>query len=116
MQNDVCVPLQLAYVIPMVSKRLPSDEAAARLGISRATLYDWLSQSNAGSFILCGVGVTINYYQSGRRGQGRIQIDASEIERLLSLMKITPDPLPHRTVRKKPSLTHITAPLGRPED
>lgn len=101
----------------MISERLSSDEAAKRLGISRATLYEWLSQSDSGSFVIRCTSVTINYYQSGRRGQGRIQIDAEEIEKLLLLMKVSPNPKQRlRSTRKKPSLTHITTTLGRPED
>ena len=98
-------------------QRLSSNHTAKRLGISRTTLYDWLSQSDSGCFVICGVPVSINYYQTGRRGQGRIQIEAAEIERLLSLMKVSPNPKQLlRTTRKKASLTHITATLGRPED
>ena len=101
----------------MVTERLSSDDAASRLGISRATFYGWLAESDSGCFVIRGVSVSINYYQSGRCGQGRIQIDAEEIERLLSLMKVSPSPKqPLRSIRKKPSLTHITATLGRPED
>ena len=101
----------------MSHELLSSHEAAKRLGISRTTLYDWLSQSDSGFFVISGVAVSINYYQTGRNGQGRIQIEAKEIERLLSLMKVAPhSKRPLRTTRKKASLTHITATLGRPED
>ena len=96
---------------------LSSKEAAAALGISVLTLYDWLSQSDAGEFEIRGQPVTIAYYQGGRRGQGRIRFDAQEVERLLSLMRVTPKVT--RT-RKRPQKTsafqHITNNLGRPED
>ena len=61
---------------------LSSDQAAKRLGVTVPTLYDWLSQSDAGEFVIRGQSLTISYFQGGRRGQGRIQIDESEIDRL----------------------------------
>ena len=69
---------------------LSAAEAARRLGISRATLYQWLADSNAGTLVIRGQSVTIDYFQSGRRGQGRIQIDADEVERIIELMRVRP--------------------------
>jgi len=71
-------------------------EAAACLGISRATLYDWLADSDAGTLVIRGQPVTIDYYQGGRRGQGRIRIDAQEIDRLLELTRVRPRPVRRR--------------------
>jgi len=49
---------------------LSATEAARRLGISRLTLYQWLADSNAGTLVIRGQPVTIDYFQSGPRGQG----------------------------------------------
>lgn len=92
-------------------------QAARRLGISVSTLYGWLRQSNAGVFEIRGQQVTIAHYQTGGRGQGRIRIDSGEIDRLLSLMRVSPQPnAPRKRPTKKPGLRHITAKLGHPDD
>lgn len=96
---------------------LSSQDAARLLGISTATLYDWLAQSDAGTFMIRGQLTTINYYQGGRKGQGRIKIDRQELERLLELMLVSPKSQPiRRTPRKQTLMQHITAKLGRPDD
>jgi hypothetical protein len=101
----------------MSPELLSSEQAAPRLGISVLTLYDWLSQSDAGEFKLRGHSVTIDYYQGGRRGQGRIKIDTKEVERLLSLMRVAPKAARARKrPEKRTTLQHITAKLGRPND
>ena len=101
----------------MSRELLSSQDAARRLGISTATLYDWLAQSDAGTFMIRGQLTTINYYQGGRKGQGRIKIDSQELERLLELMLVSPKPIPsRRSPRKRNSLQHITTKLGRPDD
>ena len=101
----------------MASRLLNSNDAATALGVSVLTLYDWLSQSDAGQFEIRGQPVTIEYFQGGRRGQGRIKIDTQEIDRLLSLMRVAPKA---RHVRQRPkkrsALQHITTQLGRPDD
>ena len=83
----------------MSDELLSTAEAARRLGISCASLYSWLAQSNAGTFVLHGQAVTIDYFQSGARGQGRIKIEATEVERLRDLMRVRPRP---QTVRRPP--------------
>lgn len=114
---DVQGLLPRFVIIGMLSELLSSEQAARRLGICALTLYDWLGQSDVGEFVIQGQPVTIDYYQGGRRGPGRIKIDAQEIERLLLLMRVTP-----RTTyaRKRPErktiLQHITTKLGRPID
>jgi len=97
---------------------LTSQQAADMLGISVLTLYDWLGQSNAGEFEIRGEPVTIEYYQGGRKGQGRIRIEDSEIRRLLSLMRSTPIPQRRRQTPNKKSapFQYITTKLGRPDD
>lgn len=101
----------------MSSDLLSSGQAAQRLNISVLTLYDWLSQSDAGEFEIRGQPVTIAYYQGGRKGQGRIRIDTQEIERLLSLMRVAPKAARSRKrAQNKSALQHITTKLGRPED
>jgi hypothetical protein len=101
----------------MSRELLSSQDAARRLGISTATLYDWLAQSDAGTFMIRGQPTTINYYQGGRKGQGRIKIDSQELERLLELMFVSPKSQPiRRAPRKQTSMQHITTTLGRPDD
>ena len=101
----------------MVTELLTSHEAAQRLGISPATLYDWLAQSHAGTFVIRGMPTTIHYYQGGRKGQGRIKIEPQEIERLLDLMKVSPKTNSRRQPpRPTTPFQHITTKLGRPDD
>ncbi len=97
---------------------LTSQKAAEVLGISVLTLYDWLGQSDAGEFEIRGERVTIDYYQGGRKGQGRIRIEEAEVHRLLSLMRSTAKPQRRRQPQKKNSnvFQHITTKLGRPDD
>ncbi len=101
----------------MVTELLTSHEAARRLGISPATLYDWLSQSDAGNFVIRGKPTTIHYYQGGRKGQGRIKIEPQEIQRLLALMSVSPKSGSiRRPVRPTTPFQHVTTKLGRPDD
>ena len=101
----------------MAGDTLNTKEAAQRLGISRATLYDWLAQSDAGEFELRSQPVTIAYFQGGRRGQGRIQIEPAEIERLKALMRVKPRRIvSRRPLRKEGSFPGIHVKLGVPED
>ena len=100
----------------MSSELLSSSEAADKLGISVATLYDWLGQSDAGEFQLRGQPVTIAYLQGGHKGQGRIKIFVDEIHRLLTLMRATPRPKSRqRQPRHRAQLHHITSTPGRPD-
>ena len=93
-----------------------AKEAAAQLNISVATLYDWLARSNAGEFQLRGRPFVIDYLQGGPRGQGRIQIEAAEIERLQEAMRVRPQPRLQRRAPTKPQIyPGITVPLGRPD-
>ena len=101
----------------MSSELLSSEQAARKLGIRVSTLYAWLGQSDTGAFEIRGQSVTISYYQGGHRGQGRIKIDHREVERLLSLMHVSPQTKAlQKKPAKKPALRHITAKLGRPDD
>ena len=101
----------------MSSGDLNSSQAAQRLGIAVSTFYEWLSQSDAGEFVIRGQAITIRYLQGGRRGQGRIRIDESEIDRLKEAMRVFPQPQPRRRppfqLRDFPG---ITVQLGRPDD
>ncbi|HEY2785870.1 MAG TPA: hypothetical protein VGJ05_12950 [Fimbriiglobus sp.] len=94
---------------------LSTRDASRSLGIATATLYGWLGLSKQGRLVLNGQPVTITYYQTGARGQGRIRIPAGEVDRLLSLMLAKPI-LP--TVGVPSVRAHffpgITVPLGRP--
>jgi len=100
----------------MPDKLLNSREAAKQLGLSVASLYEWLARSDCGEFILRGEPFTINYFQGGARGQGRIQIETSEIERIKEAMRVRPKAVPRR--RQPIQTGHfpgITVPLGRPD-
>ncbi|MDP6720848.1 MAG: DNA-binding protein [Pirellulaceae bacterium] len=103
--------------LSMSSELLSSEKAAQRLGITIPTLYDWLSRSDAGEFVIRGQSMSIAYLQGGRRGQGRIQIEVAEIERLQESMRVHPQP---KRRRRQPvqlqEFPGITVPLGRPED
>ncbi len=102
--------------VPTRSTLLCSAAAAERLGIAVLTLYDWLGQSDTGEFQIRGEPVTIEYFQGGRRGQGRIKISEREVDRLLDLMRVYPSPKRNRQPPKpKRTLKHITASLGRPD-
>lgn len=100
----------------MSSTLLSTQNAAQRLGVTVATLYDWLARSDAGEFVLRGQQFTIDYYQGGTRGQGRIQIEESEIERLREAMRVQPQPFrPRRPPVRIQHFPGITVPLGRPD-
>ncbi|MCG6157272.1 helix-turn-helix domain-containing protein [Rubinisphaera margarita] len=94
---------------------LTAQEAAERLGISVLTLYDWLAQSNRGKFMLRGQAFSIDYLQGGRRGQGRIRIEADEIDRMLDAMRVKPRQRPRRRVpMPQQHYPGITVKLGYP--
>ncbi len=100
----------------MSDELLSTADAARRLGISRASLYAWLGESDAGHFLLHGQTVTIQYFQSGARGQGRIKIEACEVERLKNLMRVHPQSTPPRQPPAPQTLfPGINVKLGRPE-
>ena len=94
---------------------LSSKEAARRLGITPGTFYGWLTQSNAGQFMLNGHVTEIIYYQSGPRGGGPIRIEAAEVDRLQELMRVAPSCVPaRRAAAPVVALPGITVKLGRP--
>lgn len=100
----------------MSAELLSSQAAARRLGISVASLYDWLARSDCGEFIIRGQPYTIDYLQGGARGQGRIQIEDSEIVRLKEAMRVRPQSI--RCRQRPQQIQHfpgITVPLGRPD-
>lgn len=99
----------------MAHELLTTAEAAKRLGISRASLYAWLGESTVGSFQLQGSPVTIQYFQTGARGQGRIKIEAGEVERLRELMLVKQrSQILRRTPIQQSHFPGITVKLGRP--
>jgi len=101
----------------MDDELLTSDEAARKLGIAAVTLYDWLARSNASSLQICGRPVTIDYYQGGAKGQGRIRIPTREVLRLQEAMRVKPHFVPNR--RPPTPRYHfpgITVELGDPDD
>jgi hypothetical protein len=99
----------------MSNELMSASEAARRLGIRPATLYDWLGKSRYGLLEIRGQLVVIAYFQGGPKGQGRIQIPSSEVERLRELMRV-PQMLsvPRRPPVPMSSFPGITVPLGRP--
>ena len=98
----------------MSDELVPAQEAARRLGISVASLYGWLAQSDRGQFVIRRQPVTIDYLQGGSKGQGRIKIEAEEIERLKNLMRVEPLQ-PQRRCQPRPQNSYpgITVQLGR---
>lgn len=96
---------------------LNSRDAAAALGVSVATLYAWLAQSDAREFQVRGQPFTIDYLQGGRRGQGRIRIESSEIDRLLEAMRAIPiRKLARRPLQQRRHFPGISVPLGLPPE
>lgn len=79
------------------------------------TLYDCLGQSDRGLLVLWGQPVTINYLQGGPQRQGRIRIEAGEVERLKDLMRVRPQRLtPRRPPIRPDAFPGITVKLGHP--
>ena len=80
-------------------------------------MYQWLADSDAGTLVIRGQPVTIDYFQGGRNGQGRIKIEACEVERIKELMRVRPRPARQR---RPPTRRHhypgITVELGYPDD
>jgi excisionase family DNA binding protein len=100
----------------MAAEYLSPTEAARLLGITVPTLYDWLSQSDYGLLQIRGERVTVDYLQAGPSGQGRIRIAASEVERLLELMRVIPKRIVTRRLpSQQTTFPGITVPLGRPD-
>jgi hypothetical protein len=101
----------------MSNELLTAKEAAKRLGIAVTTFYELLGRSDCGLLLIRGQPVSVRYYQGGRSGQGKIQIEATEIERIRELMRV----VPRTAVKRRPSLRPdhlpgITVPLGRPAE
>ena len=95
---------------------LTPTQAASRLGVTTTTLYDWLGRSRRGLFVLRGQSVTVEFFQTGAKGQGRIRIPAREVERLKELMRVPVEPV--RTRRppvRRDRFPGITVTLGRPD-
>lgn len=100
----------------MIDDQLLTAKAAAqRLGVSALTLYGWLGLSDVGEFLIRGQQVTIRYFQTGPRGQGRIRIESGEVERVKELMRVRPQHvIPRRRPTRRDQFPGITVPLGRP--
>jgi hypothetical protein len=98
------------------NRLLTVKQAARQLAFARATLYDWLGKSDRGLLVIRGQRVTIDYFQGGPRGQGRIRIAAAEVDRLQALMRVQPQAVPARQPPRRRALPGITVPLGRPDD
>jgi hypothetical protein len=99
----------------MAGELLTVREASIRLGIQPATLYDWFGRSDYGLLEIRGRNVRIDYLQGGAQGQGRIRVEAAEVERLKNLLRVTPRTAPQRRPIVTPvSLPGITVKLGHP--
>lgn len=99
----------------MADDLLSANEAAQQLGISTTSLYAWLAQSDACALVIRGQKVAINYLQGGAKGQGRIKIEAKELDRIKDLMRVRPQPISRRQPPlKTDSFPGITVKLGRP--
>lgn len=100
-----------------MSHRCATSSALIQLGAVRVTtLYDWLGQSDRGLLIIRGQPVTIAYFQGGAQGQGRIRLEATEVERLRDLLRVRPQPVQARRPPTRPdTFPGITVPLGRPD-
>ena len=95
---------------------LSTSDAAQRLAISRATIYQWLAESDAGTLAIRGQPVTVDYLQGGPNGQGRIKIEAKEVERLKDLMRVRPQAIQSPRRPRQPAIyPGITVKLGRPD-
>lgn len=100
----------------MAEELLSPREAAQRLGLAVTSLYDWLGRSDRGQLVLRGQQVTIDYFQGGAQGQGRIRIEAREVERLKDCLRVRPQRLlPRRIPARRESFPGITVKLGRPD-
>src|SRR3954447_282028 len=98
----------------MAEELLSAREAARRLGIAVATLYDWLGRSDRGLLVLRGRPAPVGHLQGGPRGRGRIRVEAGEVERLKDLLRVRPRPHAPRRPPSRESFPGITVPLGRP--
>lgn len=95
---------------------LTPDEAARRLGVTRTTFYDWVGQSRRGLLRIHGGPVTIEFFQTGANGQGRIGIEEGEVERLRELMRVKPSvPILRKPPTQRKTYPHISVALGRPD-
>jgi len=80
-------------------------------------MYQWLADSDTGTLVIRGQPVTIDYLQGGPKGQGRIKIEAREVERLKELMRVRPrPPWQRRPATKRRHYPGITVELGNPGD
>lgn len=95
---------------------LSAEQAAQRLGVSKTTFRGWLGRSDVGALVIRARPVTIVYYQGGPKGQGRIKIEAKEVERIKDLMRVRPRALhPRRHPTQRLVFPEITAKLGTPD-
>jgi hypothetical protein len=94
---------------------LTAAESASRLGVTRATMYAWLGLSRRNLLEIRGQRVTIEFFQTGAKGQGRIRLDAREVERIREFLRVKPTAAPERrpSVPRR-TFPHISVPLGHP--
>ena len=111
------VPRSVPFkVVSGMDELLNALEAARRLGIRSTTLYDWLGSSRRGLLEIRGQRVTIEYFQGGPKGQGRIFLEAAEVERIREFMRVRQTILPvRRAPIRRAMFPGITVPLGRPD-
>lgn len=100
----------------MLVELLTTKEAAPRLGVSVGQVYEWLRLSDVGALVIGGQATTIEYFQGGAKGQGRIRIANTEVERLIQLTRVRPRIVSlRRPPTRRSAYPGITVKLGRPE-
>lgn len=95
---------------------LSAKESAQELGVTVATLYGWLGLSRHNMLEIRGQRITVNYFQGGPKGQGRILIEAREVARLKEAMRVTSVAMPpRRTPIRYEAYPGIVVAIGRPD-
>jgi hypothetical protein len=113
----VCRQLASLYALRLWLSTTRNRCGRRRLPLCVTTMYQWLADSDAGTLVIRGQPVTIDYLQGGTKGQGRIKIDAREVERLREAMRVQPRPVRQRCPpRKRHHYPGITVELGDPNN
>ncbi|MBA4020254.1 MAG: molybdenum-pterin-binding protein [Pirellula sp.] len=100
---------------PAPRQLLTPAQAACVLGIERTTLYGWLGLARRGLLVLGGRPFDLTFRQTGAAGQGRILLEAAEVERLREHLLVRPRTFVERRPRLPTrSFPGIHVPLGKP--
>lgn len=94
---------------------LTPAQAASVLGIERTTFYGWLGLARRGLLVLGGRPFDLTFRQTGAAGQGRILLEAAEVERLREHLLVRPRTFVERRPRLPTrSFPGIHVRLGKP--